>query len=142
LHTQVNTLRLTIRKYIIKPDLFIMQKSKVIKPFFRDILAQPLLEVVVKEDLENLLRVSCKDFAETIDFSKGYEIIHDEMPHLMVQDQQNTAYSLYAKATLKTGAICRFIANTVWLGRDNYSVDIKKMPNYAEKRRLLAPNQI
>jgi hypothetical protein len=110
-----------------------MQRSNPTRPLLRDILAQPLLEVVVKEDLEFLLKGSCKDFAETIDFTKGYEIISDDVTHLIPPSEQTNAYALLAKATLKTGKMCRFIANTVWLGRDNYAVNIKKMPNYGEK---------
>jgi hypothetical protein len=118
-----------------------MQKNAVSTPNFRDVLAKPLLEVVVKEDLEYLLKVSCKDFAETIDFSKGYEIIEEDIPPLVAETEPNNAYALFAKATLKTGKICRFVANTVWLGRDKYAVAIQKMPNHKKKSSLMPPNQ-
>jgi hypothetical protein len=94
-------------------------------------MSAKLLEAGARAELDGFLKISCKDFAATLDFTKGYEIMDEEMPYYVPKSylEQENAFTLFVKATLKTGKSCRFLANVVWLGDGKYAVGIANVPN-------------
>ncbi len=94
-------------------------------------MSAKLLEAGARAELDGFLKISCKDFAATLDFTKGYEIMDEEMPYYVPKAylEQKNSFTLFVKATLKTGKPCRFIANVVWLGNGKYAAGIANVPD-------------
>lgn len=106
-----------------------MKKSAI--PNDPNALATSLLEVSARENLKEFLGLSRKDLVEKIDFTKGYEIMDDEMPYYVAHGklEQNNAFTLFVKATLKTGKPIRFLLNTVWMGDAKFAVGVAEVPD-------------
>jgi hypothetical protein len=95
-----------------------------------DALATSLLEVSARAHLKEFLSLARKDLIEKIDFTKGYEIMDDEMPYYIpkAQLEQKNTFTLFIKATLKTGEPFRFLLNTIWMGDAKFMVGIAEVP--------------
>jgi hypothetical protein len=100
-----------------------------------DALAISLLEVSARTHLKEFLSLARKDLVEKIDFTKGYEIMDDEMPYYIpkAQLEQKNTFTLFIKTTLKTGKPFRFLLNTIWMGDAKFLVGIAEVPENAVK---------
>ena len=68
-----------------------------------DALATSLLEVSARTHLKEFLSLAHKDLMGKIDFTKGYDIMDDEMPYYIpkAQLEQKNTFTLFIKTTLK-----------------------------------------
>jgi hypothetical protein len=100
-----------------------------------DALATSLLEVSARTHLKEFLSLARKDLVEKIDFTKGYDILDDEMPYYIpkAQLEQKNTFTLFIKTTLKTGKPFRFLLNTIWMGDAKFAVGIAEVPENVAK---------
>lgn len=111
-----------------------MSQNENPSPNDPEALAVYLLEASARKGLGPFLELFRKDFASKIDFSQGYELLDDELPQFIseAQRQESGTFTLFVKATLKTGQPCRFLLRAIWMGDAKFGLGISEVPDGAQ----------
>ncbi len=98
-------------------------------------LAVSLMETMARDNLKDFFDFFRKDYGDTLDLSKGYELLDEELCFYVPQNQldMKNAFTLFVKTTNASGKPVRFIIHTIWKGLTEILVGIAEVPDSVVK---------
>ena len=107
-----------------------------------DALAVKMLEISARADLSSFLNLFRKDYAKKIDFGKSYELLDDELPYYVPEEQLKMpkAFTLFVRATSTGGRPMRFLMHVIWIDDLKFAVGIAEVPDNVIRGVHFNPN--